>query len=326
MCTSIIFSPKNHYFGRNFDYEISYGQEVVITPRDYKFKFRKTNGIDKHFAIYGIAAVFDNYPLYFDAANERGLGMAGLNYAGQAYYSDEFDDDKTNISPFEFIPWVLSQCSTIEEAKDLISKTHLVNIDFSEKLKLSPLHWLLADKSGKSITVEPDKDGIHVYDNPVGVLTNNPPFPKQIFNLNNYSDVSPRMPENNFSDKIEFDPYSRGLGSRNLPGGVDSESRFVRATFTKYNAPVTDDETENIDNYFHILHAVEQPKGLDEIKPGLFEYTIYSDCFDFDNNEFYYTTYSNKQINHVKVDKENLDQETLVTFPILDKVTFNDQN
>ena len=134
------------------------------------------------------------------------------------------------------------------------------------------------------------------------------------------------MPENNFSDKIEFDPYSRGLGSRNLPGGVDSESRFVRATFTKYNAPVTDDETENIDNYFHILHAVEQPKGLDEIKPGLFEYTIYSDCFDFDNNEFYYTTYSNKQINHVKVDKENLDQETLVTFPILDKVTFNDQN
>lgn len=273
MCTSIIFSPNDHYFGRNFDYEMSFGQQVVVTPRNYEFKFRKMPTITTHYAMVGISAVRDDYPLYFDAANEKGLGMAGLNYAGNAYYPEK-EEGKDNISPFEFIPWILGQCANLDEAKKLIDRIHLVHINFSEKLPLSPLHWLMADKSGKSIVIESDKDGLHVYDNPVGTLTNNPPFPKQLFNLNNYADVSPKMPTNRFSDKVNFDLYSRGLGSHNLPGGMDSESRFVRALFTKSNAPAADNEADNVNNYFHILHAVEQPKGLDEVGPNSFEYTI----------------------------------------------------
>lgn len=326
MCTSIIFSPNDHYFGRNFDYEMSFGQQVVVTPRNYEFKFRKMPTITTHYAMVGISAVREDYPLYFDAANEKGLGMAGLNYAGNAYYPEKEEEGKDNISPFEFIPWILGQCANLDEAKKLIDRIHLVHINFSKKLPLSPLHWLMADKSGKSIVIESDKDGLHVYDNLVGTLTNNPPFPKQLFNLNNYADVSPKMPTNRFSDKVNFDLYSRGLGSHNLPGGMDSESRFVRALFTKSNAPAADTEADNVNNYFHILHAVEQPKGVDEVGPNSFEYTIYSDCTNLEKGLFYYTTYNQRQITEVDMNKEDLEKDDLIIYPIEDKVEFNHEN
>lgn len=325
MCTSIIFSPNDHYFGRNLDYEISFGQQVVITPRNYSFEFRKMPSLKSHYAIVGVAVVSSNYPLYFDAANEEGLGMAGLNYPGLADYK-EVDTKKDNVSPFEFIPWILGQCSNIREAKKFLGKINLVDINFSDKMKLSPLHWLLADKTGASIVVESDKDGLHVYDNPVGVLTNNPNFPKQLFSLNNYSNVSARMPENRFSNEINFNGYSRGLGSRDLPGGADSQSRFIRATFNKFNAPKTNNEEENVDTYFHVLHAVEQQKGVDEVGPEKFEATIYSDGTNLETGVFYYTTYTDKRINKIDMHKENLEGEDLISYPMLTKIKFNAQN
>lgn len=325
MCTSIIFSPQDHYFGRNLDLEISFGQQVVITPRNYPFKFRKMPTLKTHFALIGIALVADGYPLYFDAANEKGLGMAGLNYPDNAYYPDS-QEGKDNISPFEFIPWVLGQCQNVTQAKKLISKINLVNINFSKQYQLSPLHWLIADKTGKAIVVESDKDGLHVYDNALGVLTNNPSFPHQLMNLNNYAAVSPQMPQNTFAAKIKLNGYSRGLGSRNLPGGLDSESRFVRVAFNKFNAPVSQDEEENVINYFHILHSVEQQKGLDQVGPKQFEYTIYSDGTNLEKGIFYYTTYDDPQIHVLNLHHADLTKEELITYPIVDKDALIAQN
>ncbi|MDK6502362.1 choloylglycine hydrolase [Lactobacillus crispatus] len=325
MCTSIIFSPQDHYFGRNLDLEITFGQQVVVTPRNYAFNFRKMPEMKHHYAMVGIALDADNYPLYFDAANEKGLGMAGLNYPDNATYYDEVAN-KDNIASFEFIPWILGQCATVADAKVLLKKINIVNLNFSDKMQASPLHWLIADKTGVSIVVETDKDGMHVYDNPVGCLTNNPQFSCQLFNLNNYADVSPAMPKNNFSKEANMNGYSRGLGSRNLPGGMDSESRFVRVAFNKFNAPVGKSEEENVDNYFHILHSVEQQKGLDQVGPNSFEYTIYSDGTNLDKGIFYYTTYTNQQINVVDINKEDLDAKDLIKYDMLTKPTFNHQN
>ena len=310
MCTSIIFSPRDHYFGRNLDLEVTFGQQVVITPRDYVFKFRDMPKIDHHYAMVGIALNADSYPLYFDAANEKGLGMVGLNYPDNAIYYD-VKEGKDNIASFEFIPWILGQAATVAEAKKLLSTINITKKNFSDKMQASPLHWIIADKTGVSIVVETDADGMHVYDNPVGCLTNNPQFPKQLFNLNNYADVSAAMPKNNFSDQVKMDGYSRGLGSRNLPGGMDSESRFVRVAFNKFNAPTSDSE---------------QQKGLDQVGPDAFEYTIYSDGINLDKGIFYYTTYTNKQINVVDMNKEDLDSSDLITYDMLTKGKFNHQN
>ena len=116
MCTAITYKTKDHYFGRTLDLEYTYEEQVTITPRNYEFKFRTKDSLKNHYAIIGMARVEDNYPLYFDAVNEKGLAMAGLNFVGNADYKKSTPGQE-NIANFEFIPWILAQCATVAEAR-----------------------------------------------------------------------------------------------------------------------------------------------------------------------------------------------------------------
>lgn len=216
MCTAATYKTKDFYFGRTLDYEFSYGDEVVITPRNYPFHFRHIDAIESHYAMIGMAHVVDNDPLYYDAFNECGLAMAGLNFVGNAAYYD-IEEGKDNIAQFEFIPWILGTCANLEEAKTALIHMNLTNTPYSEQFPLAQLHWIIADQSG-AITVEAMEDGMHIYENNVGVLTNNPPFNIQMFLLNQYMNLSPKQPENLFAKDIDLDQYSRGMGAIGLPG------------------------------------------------------------------------------------------------------------
>lgn len=321
MCTGVTYSAKDHYFGRNFDYEISYNEVVKITPRNYPLEFRKVENINSHYAMIGIAAGVAEYPLYYDATNEKGLSMAGLNFSGYADYK-EYKEGKENVSPFEFIPYILSQCATVNEAKKYLDNINLVNISFSKNLPLSSLHWLLADGE-QSVVIESMKDGIHIYDNPVGVLTNNPSFDYQLFNLNNYRALSSKTSENLFSEKINLDTYSRGMGGIGLPGDLSSTSRFVRVAFTKLNSVSGNSESESISQFFHILGSVEQQKGLCDVGKGGYEYTIYSSCCNIDKGIYYYRTYENSQITAIDMNKENLDNNIIIEYPLVQEQKIN---
>ena len=315
MCTAITYNTKDHYFGRNFDLEYSYKETITITPRNYPFKFRKVGNINKHYAIIGMSYVSNNYPLYYDAINEKGLGMAGLNFPANADYKKE-KIDKDNIASFEFIPWILSQCSNLDDVRSLLDKINIVNINFSDQLPASPLHWIIADKES-SITVECIQDGLKIYDNPVGVLTNNPTFDIQMFNLNNYMNLSVEPANNNFSKKLNLMPYSRGMGALGLPGDLSSASRFVKATFTKMNSLSGDSESESISQFFHILGSVDQQRGCVHMGEDKYEITIYSSCCNMDKGIYYYTTYENSQITGVDMYKENLDGTNLVNYDLI---------
>ena len=315
MCTAVTYSTNDHYFGRNLDLEYSYKETVTITPRNYEFNFRTVEPIKNHYAIIGMAYVANDYPLYYDAINEKGLGMAGLNFPGNADYK-EIEEGKNNIAPFEFIPYILSQCSNIEEAKKLLQNMNIAKINFSEELPASPLHWIIADKE-KSITVESVKSGLKVYDNPVGVLTNNPTFDIHLFNLNNYMSLSTEQPENNFSKDLNLETYSRGMGGMGLPGDLSSASRFVKATFTKMNSKSGSSESESISQFFHILESVYQQRGLVHMGKGQYEITIYSSCCNMDKGIYYYLTYENSQITGIDMYKENLDGNNLINYDLI---------
>ncbi len=315
MCTAVTYSTNDHYFGRNLDLEYSYKETVTITPRNYEFNFRKVEPIKNHYAIIGMAYVANDYPLYYDAINEKGLGMAGLNFPGNADYK-EIEEGKNNVAPFEFIPYILSQCSNIEEAKNLLQNMNIAKINFSEELPASPLHWIIADKE-KSITVESVKSGLKVYDNPVGVLTNNPTFDIHLFNLNNYMSLSTEQPENNFSKDLNLETYSRGMGGMGLPGDLSSASRFVKATFTKMNSKSGSSESESISQFFHILESVYQQRGLVHMGKGQYEITIYSSCCNMDKGIYYYLTYENSQITGIDMYKENLDGNNLISYDLI---------
>lgn len=312
MCTAVTYKTKDFYFGRTLDYNISYGDEITITPRNYSFNFLNTGIMHSHYAMIGMAHIENNYPLYYDAINEVGLGMAGLNFVGNAYYKDKVEE-KCNISPFEFIPWILGQCSNVKEARKILEITNLVNIPFSEELSLSQLHWIIADRD-EAITVEATQSGMHIYDNLVGVLTNNPTFDQQMFQLNNYMCLSSKEPKNCFCTKLPLYPYSLGMGALGLPGDLSSQSRFIRASFVKSNSISSDSEEESVSQFFHILGSVEQQRGCCEAKDGDYQITFYTSCCNTEKGIYYYTTYDNHQITAVHMHKENLDSNSLIRY------------
>lgn len=324
MCTAATYKTKNFYFGRTLDYEFSYGDEITVTPRNYAFNFRHTSACTSHYAIIGMAHIVGNYPLYYDAINEKGLGMAGLNFVRNAVYAKPVSG-KENIAQFEFIPYILGKCANINEAKSLLASINLTDTPFSEKLPTAQLHWIIADENG-CITVESMADGLHIYDNPVGVLTNNPPFETQMFMLNNYMSLSPKQPQNTFANGLALNSYSRGMGALGLPGDLSSASRFARVAFTKMNSISADSENESVSQFFHILGSVDQQRGCCEVSEGKYEITIYTSCCNTTKGIYYYTTYNNHQISAVDMRKENLDSTELMRYPLIEEQQINFQN
>ena len=324
MCTAASYKTKDFYFGRTLDYEFSYGDEIVVLPREYPLRFRHCGALDRHYAIIGMAYVAGSDPLFYDGINEKGLGMAGLNFVGNAHYFKPvqgFD----NVAQFEFIPWILSRCATVREARGLLSRINLTDEAYSPQLPPAQLHWIIADRD-EAITVESMSGGLKIYDNPVGVLTNNPPFPQQMFALNNFMHLSPKQPENLFSDALPLTLYSRGMGALGLPGDLSSQSRFVRVAYTKMNSKSGDSEEESVSQFFHILGSVDQQRGCCEVADGKYEITIYTSCCNASRGIYYYTTYDNHQICAVDMHRENLDGSELSRYALLKKERIFYQN
>ncbi len=324
MCTAVTYQTRDFYFGRTLDLERSYGEEVTFTPRNFPLAFRNVGTLEQHHAIIGMAKVEKGYPLYFDGVNEKGLAMAGLNFVGYARYQrPEVGWD--NIAHFELLPWILATCASVEEARGMLAGMRLTGEAFSKELPPAQLHWIIADRN-EAITLEAVEEGLRIFPNPVGVLTNNPPFEMQLFQLNNYLNLSPEYPENRFSPELALSAYSRGMGAMGLPGDLSSQSRFVRAAFVKLNARSGESEEESVGQFFHILGAVNQPLGCCRTEAGEDEKTVYSACCNADRGIYYYTTYGNRQITAVDMRRENPVGRLLRRYPLRTTEAFFRQN
>lgn len=323
MCTAVSYRTCHHYFGRNLDLEYHYNESVTITPRKFPLTFRQQNALSDHYAIIGIATVTEGYPLYYDAANEYGLCMAGLNFPGNASYTAA-QPGFSNLASFELIPWILAQCENADEAENLLVNVNITHEAFSKNFPPTPLHWIIADQN-RCIVIEPTVDGVKIYDNPVRVLTNNPPFPYHLQNLCNYRALNPENGISTFAQSLDLQAHSSGMGTIGLPGDLSSASRFVRAAFVLHNSPCDLDEKSSITQFFHILDCVSQKKGCNKVN-GKDEITVYSSCCDTNHGIYYYTTYANRRICGVDMKKADLDAKTLVTYPMATVQNIDYQN
>lgn len=318
ICTAISVTAGDHYFGRNLDYEHTFGEKIVITPRNYPFKELK-----HHYAIIGMALPYEGYPLYFDATNEVGLSMAGLNFPGFAEYQGEIEGKK-NLPSFALIPWILGSCKTVEEAAGKIAELNITKEAFSETMPPTPLHWLIADQY-RAITLEQTKEGLRVFENPIGVLTNSPSFDIQLFHLHNYLSVTAKEPQNQFAEELFLKPYSRGMGGMGLPGDFSSMSRFVRAAFFKGNAVYERSEEAVVSQFFHILSGVAQIKGCVKVE-NLYEMTNYTSCCNTARGIYYYTTYFNQRIYAVDMHREDLSGDSIIVYDLVENEKIPIQN
>ena len=307
MCTAI---ADGRFFGRTLDLEYSYGEQVVIAPRKFPFLFLYEGKSQRHFAMIGMSHVADGTPLYYDAVNEAGLGVAALNFPHSAVYHPPRAGAR-NVASFEVIPWLLGQCATLSDAVALLREAVITHDAFSPALPPSPLHWIVADRHG-AITVEATVDGVHVYENPVGVLANEPPFPYHMTHLNDFTSAGAAPPVNRLCPSVDLCHYSRGMGGMGLPGDLSSPSRFVRAVFAKHHT-VGDDETADVSRFFHVMDMVSQPLGCALTDDGKPISTVYVSCIDMDTATYYFTTYGCRRIRGVRL--TNPDQEHLTLFP-----------
>ncbi|MCI9297343.1 MAG: choloylglycine hydrolase family protein [Lachnospiraceae bacterium] len=316
MCTCIDFKTKDHYFGRNLDLEYRFNEKVIITPRNYPFELKNGSAIRTKYAMIGMASIKDSYPLYAEATNEKGLSMAGLYFPKNAHFCSEHKD-KFNLCPYELIPYFLGLYATIAELRDILLNLNITDIPLTPDLPVAQLHWMISDDT-ECIIVEQMQDGLKIYDNPMGILTNNPPFGFHLANLNNYMNLTPDCPKNRFSSRLDLQQYGMGMGAIGLPGDTSPASRFVRASFTKFNSVCEDDEESSVTQFFHILDSVSVVKGTTLTKEGLLDLTTYSCCINTTRGIYYYKTYNNNQITAIRMTRREKCRKTLCIHELID--------
>ena len=310
MCTAIRLVDKECYFGRNLDVPFSYGEGIVLIPRKAPLSFRHEEEIREHPAILGMGLVQQGYPLLFDAMNEKGLSIAGLNFPGNAVYLP-LAKDKRNLASFEWMNNALSRFQSVSEVKEFLKGCNFVDESFSKDLPSAPLHYLVSD-SKESLVVEPTREGLKLYDNPYDVLTNNPPFPFHRENLKLYASLSPKEREQGFSKDTPLPPFAAGFGTLGLPGDLSSPSRFVRTYYYLKTSLPKKTEEERVLSFLRILSQVSFPEGSVQNKDGSREKTLYSSCMNLSRGTYSYRTLESDDIRQVAFDDFDLEQEKVL--------------
>lgn len=285
MCTAM---KIDGLFGRTLDLEYTYNEQVVLCPREFPLVMRHLPPLTRHHAILGMATVAEGFPLYYDALNECGLAMAGLNFPHSGRYAAEGE-----VASFELIPYVLGICADVEEAKRLLATIRVCDTAFSAAYPPTRLHWMVADAT-QSIVVESTAAGMRVYDNPVGVMTNEPPFPRQLAHWSDFAALTAEEP-------TPTPPHlGRGSGSVGLPGDFTSPSRFVKAAFVAAHSEAGDDP---VGQFFHAMATVEVPRGCLRLPDGRWVVSQYTSCMDLRKKVYHYRTYGSRHVASVEMDK-----------------------
>jgi penicillin V acylase-like amidase (Ntn superfamily) len=300
MCTGIRFTDGNGnlYLARNLDWTSGYGERVVVTPTGYSTRspFGAVPSI-RH-AVIGMGIVEEDTPLYFDAGNDAGLAVAGLNFPGYASYAPGPVDGKTNVAAFEFPLWVASQFSSVDEVEAALADVAIVDKPINDKYPSSLLHWIIGDAQ-RAIVVEYTPDGMHVFDDDVDVLANQPGFMWHHENLRNYLNTSPDFPEVYELGRARLAPFGSGSHMRGIPGDYYSPSRFVRAAYVNEHYPTKTSEEENVSRAFHTLQQVAMVDGCAAMGSGEFEKTIYTGLFSSRTTTYYWNTYDDPAVHSV---------------------------
>ena len=308
ICTAISLNEKAHLFGRTLDLEYSYDESVAIVPRGFELKFLHETALSSY-AIIGACHIVDGVPLFYDGMNECGLCMAALSFPNYARYKD-VKSGMINVASFELIAFILRQCTDLKDALSLLKRINITSESYSPDLACTELHWIISDKSG-SYVLEPTENGLEIYENPFGVLTNAPDFSYHKINVCNYISLDSYQPKCTLCKSAELEPYSRGMGAQGLCGDFSSASRFVRALFVKEHLSRSENE---INDFFSIMGAVNIPNGCVKTDTGKDVCTVYTSCCHTRSKNYYFTTSACQRISCVRMNDVNLDSSTLFAY------------
>ncbi|WKY45883.1 choloylglycine hydrolase family protein [Eubacteriaceae bacterium ES2] len=320
MCTSLTYktNDEHHFLARTMDFAFLFKPEVLIYPKNYDFRLYMSDDLlPVKYAFMGFGQSFeDNYDGFADGVNEKGLSCAALYFPGYAYYSNQHSEKKNNIAPYEVVPYILSQCDSIDSVIELMRNTNLLAAPFKNLDLLPPLHFIISDQTGRCIIIEPRENDLEILENSIGIMTNSPPFDWHMTNLNNFIGLHPSQNKDINLSGVTFKPFSQGFGTIGLPGDFTSPSRFVKTTFSKFSSTPCDLFTDGMSTIFHILDGVSLIKGSVVTEDQDLEFTQYTACYDLTTQTLYYKTYGNSQINAVSLSFETIHSNSISSFHV----------
>lgn len=308
MCTTISLNLNDRaFFLRTLDLDYSFGREFIISPRGYKTENRLLGrNISKH-GFWGIGDIVDGFPLYAEGVNEMGLTIGGLRFPTMNGYA------RSNVSgglaPFEIIPYVLGNFDNAREACNLLSHISVVDIQFNERIKNTPLHFHIADKN-ECFVLEIIDRRVEIKENPFGVLTNSPPFSFHEYNMKRYLNISPDAPQN----KNNMDLYSNGLLATGLPGDFSSPSRFVRAAWLRANA--RSEKGKELFSAISLIENLSIPTGAVNTRSGKMHHTRYYSLYDLEKMCVVIRKYESLSPRVFEIKKESLTKDSLISYII----------
>ncbi|KEH84611.1 linear amide C-N hydrolase [Clostridium novyi] len=308
-CSSFSWSTEDnkHLLGRTYDqFGNLEGNKIVVIPKNYtiNLEVNDTNNIAKtKYSYVGMGILEVGTPILSEGINEKGLMGALLYYPEFAYYNKEKSPNAININPAFFVTYILGECANLNELLIKIKDINLTN----ELIKgeAMPVHYMFSDASGEAIIIEPDKGGISIHRNSIGVLTNSPNYSWQKQNLRNYLGTSneARPPQNVVN--YEISEFGEGSGALGLPGDYTPVSRFVRLAFIKQFAVKGKNELDGITKMFHNFSSVDVPDGIiKEKNESSYERTLCISCMCSESLTYYFKLSSNSRICAVNLEHE----------------------
>lgn len=322
-CTGIMLRNADGTIvhGRTVEFGIPLAIDFAIVPRGYAFTGMTPMGEGKKWSSkYGAlgAIVFGNLGI-MDGINEKGLAVGAFYFPTVAEYTPTTAENQgKSMSSIDFSNWILTQFASVDEVRAAVEAGDAVvapTLLPGWPPQVQPFHWIVYDKSGKSLVIEPIAGKLVVNDNPLGVLTNSPSFDWHMTNLRNYIALSPRdVPPVKFDGKT-FASFGMGAGMLGLPGDYTPPSRFVRAAVFSATAFAAPDASAGIFSGFHILNNFDIPYGVARVNEGgatHADQTIFTAMRDPQNLRMYYKSYDDQTIRMVDLNRFDLDAKDVM--------------
>ena len=327
-CTGIMLKTKdkNVVHGRTLEFAINVDSSVAVIPRNYEFKGTSPTGSGLNYTSkYGAVGViaFDN-PALLDGINEKGLSVGTFYLPGFAGYSRATaDNQKMSLSPADFPNWLLTQFATIDEIKAAINSVVIVPTVLKGWGDESPpFHYIVYEKDGKSLVIEPVNGKLSYFDNPLGVLTNSPGFEWHMTNLRNYINLTTWDAKPLTVDGLTLSSFGAGSGMVGLPGDFTPPSRFVRAAIYSITATPVETSEAAVAQGFHILNQFDIPVGVSKLEANgvtYTDFTLMTAVRDPNQLKFYYKTFDDPTVKVVDLKTFDLNATTIKTAPMTGK-------
>lgn len=319
-CTGIKLIAKDGSLvhGRTLEFGVEVDISIAVIPRDYPFKGSTPQG-DGLFYIskYGVvgAASFGN-PALMDGLNEKGLAVGTFYFPTFAGYSELTTENRSKaLSPVDFPNWILTQFATVEEVKAALSSVIIVpTITKGWGPEPAPFHYIVFDKQGNCLVIEPINGKLVTYDNKLGTFTNSPTFDWHMTNLRNFINLTPFNAKSIVLDGVMLEPFGAGSGMVGLPGDFTPPSRFIRAAIFSTTATPSENAEKAISQVFHILNQFDIPVGAARSKIGNITYTDETQLTcarDPQSLKYYFKSYQNQNIKSVDLKKFDLNAKEI---------------